>query len=268
MSISKRKAEPVSVELMQKWLREGRGSGEREKYREWHTAERTPTPSHSGKLPCPLTGRELRSFLSEGEEGLFLGALRDCDISDARENFPLATTLTERICLAFRFPHPGGTNPANALLPFTTDLLVSRRSSPRFVALTTKPRETLRRPKDCLSLFVEHVHWSLLSVPFFAATELEMPKGSLKSLRWLRPERLAEDVSAADAALAGAFYREACDADWSNALILVVRAISSRLHIESERGLEVFKTLVWDGTIECDISRGITDQTRYAVTFD
>lgn len=267
MSISKRKAEPVSVELMQKWLREGRGSGEREAYWPWHTAERTPTPSHSGKLACPLTGRALRSFLSEGEEGLFLGALRDREISDARENFPLGTTLTERICLAFRIEHPGGKNPANALLPFTTDLLVSRRSPPRYVALTTKPRETLRRPKECLSLFVEHVHWSLFGVPFFAATELEMPKKSLMSLRWLRPARLPEALSDADAALAAAFYREACDADWSAALILVVRAISSRLHIEAERGLEIFKTLVWDGSFECDISRGITDQTRNAVTF-
>jgi hypothetical protein len=267
MSIRGIKQPPVTVELLHKWLKEGRGSGEGKDYKPWLTAEKTLTPSHSGKGKCPLTGRETRSHLSDGEEGVFLGAIRDPSTIDARENFPLSTVLTLKICDEMGVPHLGGAG-GTAFMPFTTDLLVTRKVPPKYVALSFKPRHRLKKPKDCASLFVEHVYWSLFDIPFLVATDLEVTDNELISLRWLCPADLPQTRNGPTRKLVAEFYREAADADWSPPLMQVVRAISKKLEIDSGEGLEIFKLLVWDGSINCDLSRRIKGDICYAVNFD
>ncbi|MFG6433718.1 hypothetical protein [Roseateles sp. LYH14W] len=267
MSIRGIKPPPVTVELLHKWLKAGRGSGEGKDYQPWLTAEKTLTMSHSGKKVCPLTGRELRSHLSDGEQGIFLGAIRDPNTIDTRENFPLSTVLTLKICDEMGVPHLGG-NDGTAFLPFTTDLLVTRKVPPKYVALTFKLRHVLKKPRDCTSLFVEHTYWSLFDVPFLVVTDVEVATNELISLRWLCPAHLPQTRKGPTKKLIAEFYREAAEADWSPPLMHVVRTISKKLKIDSGQGLELLKLLVWDGSIKCDLSRRITGDICNAVNFD
>jgi len=262
MSIRNEKPPTVSSRQLKNWLEQGRGTGSGAAYKPWHTTENIDTPSHSGEYLCLLSNR-VRYFLSEGEEGLVYGVLRDKDVTDARENVALATDLTERICQGFGIRHPTYGGPDEVLMPFTTDLLVTRRAAPIFVALSFKKRKAISNAKHCASLFVEHAYWSLHQVPYLVATELEVTDNAVGSLRFLRPEQRDKPV---EPGTYEEFLRRARAADWSGPLLHTVRTISRVMNIKSDLGLQVFKSLVWDGRLECDLERKVHAQLRNAVS--
>jgi hypothetical protein len=264
MSNQHERSRIVSAKLMQSWLEQGRGMGSEKSTRGWHTTENMDAPSHSAREKCPFEGR-YRDYLSEGEEGLYYGAYRDKDVVEARENVLLSSSLTWRICKELGKPHPVYRGPDKVLMPFTTDLLISRSKSPKTVALSFKLREHLKTSREYLSLMVERAYWALHDVPFAVATDLELPKSVRESLRFLRPEQPRLQGTAAEQELRAKFYRAACKADWSKPLLVVVRDISSALHIDSDVGLQVLKRLLWDADIECDLTRSLDGTTRNAV---
>jgi hypothetical protein len=263
MASSRRKS-IISARALQNLVDKGVGAGEGPEYRPLVTTENMDSSGHSGKYECPLTHR-LRHFLSEIEEGLVLGALRDPKVTDVRENFVLATGLTEKICAQLGIQHPQSTGAGKPLIPFTTDLLVSRQTPPHRVAFSGKKRSVLRDPKDRArrTLLVEHVYWSLHEVPFLVVTDLQITKNTLDSLNFLRPEgQVAEQGHANDAK----FLRLALRTDWSAPLTDCVRQISAEMRIQSEVGMRIFKYLVWRGRLACDLERGIGPESRNAIS--
>lgn len=264
MSIRNEKPRTVSAKLMQSWLEQGRGMGSGPSYRGWHTTENTDTPSHSAREKCPFENR-IRDFLSDGEEAQCYGAYRDKAVIEARENLPLATTLTKRICEEFGRAHPVYKGPDKVLMPFTTDLFLTRSSHPKRVALSFKLRDHLKNSKEYFSLMVERTFWALHDVPFMTATDLELTGNARKSLVFLRPDKPRDQGSPSEQELRAKFYLAACDSDWSRPLIVVVREISETLRIDSSVGLQIAKRLLWDGDLDCDLERGLDTTCRNAV---
>lgn len=165
MSISRKKS-TISSKALAALFQRGVGSGLGKTYQPLHTTENMDAIGRSGKYACPLTGRT-RHFMSDGEERLIYGALRDLEVEDARENYPLAIGLTRQIAQAMDIKHSSSTGVGKPLIPYSTDLLVTRRVAPRYVALSARTRAALKGPEDNNSLLIEHAYWTLHEVPFF-----------------------------------------------------------------------------------------------------
>lgn len=263
MSISGRKAS-FSARALETWIASGRGSGSGSTFKPWHTTENTDTPSHSGKYRCELTQR-YRHFLSDTEEGALYGALRDLAVTDAREDIRLEHLLTERICTALGWEHPRSTGAGTPLVPYTTDLLVTRTEPPKYVAISCATRKRLRKPSDSKSLVVEHIYWSLHQVPFLVLTDLEVTRSRLLSLRFLQPDLQAASAYREMAGDRERFFERARRADWSGTLLTGVRELAAELDMDSKEALEHLRALIWQGRLWCDLSREIKESTRNAV---
>lgn len=263
MSISGKQPE-VSAETLQGWIERGIGSGTGKSYKPFQTAHNTTTPSHSGYYTCLITGRE-RSYLSDLEDGLALACSRDRYVIDMRENFPLSTGLTSRICESLGVDHRRSAGKGNPLYPYTTDLLLTRDAPPYSIAFSAKQRKHLRCYKDWGSLLIEYVYWSLHKVPFFVVTEFELSKNAIESLRFLVPAASGFFEQSLER---NRFIKEAQQADWSRPLIEVVREISAVAKISSDSGMSAFKDLVWSRKLECDLERRIHKDIRNAVVVE
>jgi hypothetical protein len=262
MSVSGRKAS-ISASALQSRIDRGEGEGIGPNFQPWHTTQNSKGPGHKGKYECPITKR-VRYFLSETEEGTIYSCLRDPDVEDARENIRLAIGLTRPICEHLGIRHPRSTGEGEPLLPYTTDLLLTRRTPPRHIALYLKLRASLRKPSESNSLLVEHAYWSLHRVPFFVVTDHEISRNALESLRFFRPKGHLADLER-DKERREEFLKHAFSADWSAQLLDVVRGISVAMGIDGTDGLELFKALVWNNSLECDMERGIGAHTRNAL---
>ncbi|MBQ0920438.1 hypothetical protein KBW71_18545 [Hydrogenophaga aromaticivorans] len=251
----------VSAQALLKLFQRGVGTGTEKAYEGFFTTANVDTASHSGKGFCALEGR-YRHWLSETEEGLLLGSLRDPFVTGARESFPLTIALTKRICETFAFRHIRSSGSGRPLVPYTTDLLISRSTPPLHIALSGKVRRHLRKIENYRSMMVEHVYWSLYDVPHLVATEAEFTKEVLISLRNLRPPSHLAEADLLSSPNCRSFHVAALAADWSEPLIEVVRTISTRLRIGSEEGMALFKRLAWAGNLEVDLHLGITPRSR------
>lgn len=254
----------ISRRALLEAFKRGVGTGVGKDYKGWHTTENYDALAHSGKDHCELEGRD-RHWLSETEEAMTYGAMRDPLTIGARENFPLTISVTQRICETLGCRHPQSKGSGRPLVPFTTDLLVTRSAAPTHIALSAKTRSKLRDSKSHRSLMVERAYWFLYDVPFFVVTESEVTRNILISLRTLRPElHRAEDDLLGDA-ICKNFWTLSQNSDWSQPLIEVVRKISQVAGVPSTEGMKIFKRLAWAGELNCDLTLGITPQTRNAV---
>jgi hypothetical protein len=101
-------------------------------------------------------------------------------------------------------------------------------------------------------------------VPFFVVTDHEISRNALESLRFFRPKGHLADLER-DKERREEFLKHAFSADWSAQLLDVVRGISVAMGIDGTDGLELFKALVWNNSLECDMERGIGAHTRNAL---
>jgi hypothetical protein len=265
MSQGRNRVPMVTSSMMQHWLDRGRGAGHGKDYVPWHTTENFDSFGHSVKGICSLTGRKRYCF-GDVEEAMRLALERRSDVEEVQENFPLLpTALTQKICMRLGWRHPVFTGPDRVLIPYTTDALVFRTSSPRRIAIGCTTRSHLFNAAKCRSILVQSVFWSLWNVPFFACTELELNADVLTSLRFLSPDPKVETPQSRDPAVIAEFRRRACESSWRAPLIEVVRRISAEMKIESTVGLSILKGLLWRGDLECDLRKGLSDQTRFAV---
>lgn len=253
----------ISASALQSQFDRGVGRGHGENYQPPITTENFDSLGHSGKYLCPLTQR-YRHYLSDLEEGATLAALEDIEVTDARENYPLAIGLTEAICQGLGLKHPRSKGQGKPLIPFTADLLLTRKTEPRNVAVLCKPREALRNPQERKEICVQHVYWSLHAVPIVVVTDLELTKNIHETLCFLSPQARPDRTFLKQPDV-GKLLQAARSADWSAPLLEVVRTIAAQIGIDSTRAMAICKHLMRCQALPCDYERRISDDTRNAV---
>ena len=242
MSVSGKKS-TISAKALKALFDKGVGRGSGAEYLPWLHTSNTNSIGRSGKYDCPLTDRR-RDFLSDGEERLVYSALRDLQVTDARENYPLAIGLTAQIAAALGIAHISSTGPGKPLTPYTTDLLLTRKTPPIYVALSWRERSALAHPEQNNSLLVEYVYWTLHEIPFLCATELEVSKNAKISLEALRLEVHHVQSDLRKQPTVDAYWRAARKADWSAPAREVSAAISKEVKVDSKRGLRILYDLI------------------------
>lgn len=180
--------------VLERFHRDGRGTGIYEDYTGWHQVTRGDPTSRGRSHIMTLRGRH-HDFLSDLERNVALFAWMNVRLVDLREQFPLAVEAdaheldiylrptcqplfpgTQRIARQLSIRHPTLQEKGGARTPWvmTTDLLLTlrkRNGTLGLLALSCKYRKELqsRRKKELLA--IERAYWLARGVPWRLLTE-------------------------------------------------------------------------------------------------
>lgn len=162
--------------LLERWLKEGRGSGEGEFYKPWLTIHDFASIGRSHRIPDWQHGR-LRHLMSDLEEIIFYLLSWNERVTDIREQFPLLP-LEETLWIAEEL---GIKHPADPISRFpivmTTDFLLKTKSEPGdlYVARTVKPGDHLNNPRIVAKFAIERRYWKTRNVDWGIITDHKLP---------------------------------------------------------------------------------------------
>ncbi len=210
-------------QVLARFAREGRGTGQYETYIPWHRVSRGD-PSSRGRSHLQMWNGRQRELLSDGEwvDTFFAAALPN--LKDIREQFPLSVEFgrheladyvvdaptgeypgTKAIAERLGFSHPeiSGDGTSADWTP-TTDLLlllVDRAGRFELLAVAIKPSTTLTKSMR-RSLVLEKAYWDARQVPWLLITPEQFDGRVALTLRCSMPWALGDKVVEEDKKIA------------------------------------------------------------------
>ena len=183
--------EPIERKRMERFLKEGRGKGEKGEYKPWLTVRDVTSRGRSSRDNGWKTGRT-HHLLSTLELLAFYCLCWPLKILDIREQFPLLP-LEETLELAkdcgVKHPqHPITKEP----VVLTTDFLITLDQKGGCIeeALTVKPVKDLQSTRVIEKFEIERRYWEARKVKWGIVTEREIPEVLAKNV-----ERMYEAYS-------------------------------------------------------------------------
>lgn len=173
----------LTEEKIQKWIKEGRGSGQLIEYKPWLTIHDVPSTGNASRLKGWKTSRT-HHFLSNIEKNYFFLLEWSDIVLDIREQFPLNREETLRIAEKLNIRHPMDSSVVSVM---TTDFLVSvkDKGKTKYLARAIKPASELEKERVIEKLEIERVYWEENNVDWAIVTELDLPKEFAKNVSWV-----------------------------------------------------------------------------------
>jgi len=172
-----------------KWIKEGRGSGQNSEYKPWITVRDLPS---DGRVHRVFGHKSQRThhLLSDLELAVFLLLEWHQDVIQIREQFPLEIETTSQIAKEAGIVHPSQSGVKQYM---SSDFLVNShdKQQPKFV-LQAKYAEALDDARTIEKLELERRYWSLKEVPWYLITEQDIPQTVIKNIKWLYPAQRDE----------------------------------------------------------------------------
>lgn len=162
---------PLTEERRQRWIDEGRGTGEGPDYKPWLTYSDFASRGDMHRL---LDGRHRRlcHFFSDVEQRIFLYLDASRHVVDIREQYPLDLTITLDIARSLGIRHPR--DPRSGVdLTMTTDLLVkvASRGESKLIAFSCKPDADLGNFNYAEHAEIERRYWQRRDVLWYFVTD-------------------------------------------------------------------------------------------------
>ena len=260
-------------QVLARFAREGRGTGQYETYIPWHLVSRGD-PSSRGRSHLQMWNGRQRELLNDGEWVDTFFATMLPNLKDIREQFPLSADSgrheladyvvdppagyfpgTKTIAEQLRFSHPAiSANGVSADWTPTTDLLLLLESPLgvlELLAVAVKPTAQLTR-KMRKSLALERAYWDARQVPWLLITPEQFDGRVALTLRCSMPWALGDKVVDADTKIATSFAFKGR----GRSLTYVLESISGVLDGDTDRAQRAFWQAVWNGAIPLDLRRG------------
>jgi len=167
---------------IQKWLKDGRGTGRGCEYKPWLTVRDVPSEGRSHRIFGHKTQRT-HHFLSDLELAVFFALEWHSDTEDIREQFPLRIEDTLALSDELGILHPSYQGIPQIM---TSDFLVNTRNAqrPKFV-LQAKYSEALQDARTIEKLELERRYWVQKSIPWMLVTEKDIPNVIFQNISWL-----------------------------------------------------------------------------------
>ncbi|PDZ08609.1 heteromeric transposase endonuclease subunit TnsA [Bacillus pseudomycoides] len=169
-----------------KWLKEGRGTGIGVEYKPWLNIQDVSSLGRSTRLKGIKTGRQ-HEFLSDLERNYFYLAEYSEFIVDIREQFPLLP-LEETIVIAdeLGIKHPVDPK-TNEPVVMTTDFLLTMDKGEGMVevARTIKMKDELLKKRVMEKFDIERVYWERRKIDWGITTELQIPKTLSRNISYI-----------------------------------------------------------------------------------
>ncbi|HDX9578519.1 TPA: heteromeric transposase endonuclease subunit TnsA [Bacillus pseudomycoides] len=171
---------------IEKWIREGRGSGVGANYKPWLKIQDVSSLGRSTRLKGIKTSRQ-HEFLSDLERNYFYLTEHSDFIFDIREQFPLLP-LEETIVIADELGIKHSTDPKTGEpIVMTTDFLltVDKGQGVFEVARTIKMKDELLKERVLEKFEIEREYWQRRDVDWGIVTEEEIHKVMARNISYI-----------------------------------------------------------------------------------
>lgn len=164
----------------------GHGKGTRADYRPWITATMISSLGRTRRVWSDKTNR-VHHLLSDVEFHLFVALEWSQDVTDVREQFPLARdhTLEAARKLGVKHPYYPGTNVATVM---TVDFMVTRirNGKPVLEAFDAKRTEDAESELSLTKLEIARETLSLLGIEHHIVLHSSIPMSTIENINWVR----------------------------------------------------------------------------------
>lgn len=171
---------------IEKWIKQGRGSGIGSDYKPWLKIQDVSSLGRSTRLKGMKTGRQ-HEFLSDLERNYFYLTEYSNFVIDIREQFPLLP-LEETIVIAdeLGLKHPADPK-TNELIVMTTDFLLTMSNADGAfeVARTIKMKDELLKERVLEKFEIEREYWRRRDIDWGIVTEAEIPKKMARNISYI-----------------------------------------------------------------------------------
>ena len=184
----------VSEKKIEKWVKQGRGTGHGSGYLPWLTIHDTSSHGLSSRPPGVTTGR-IHHLLSNNEAAVFYQADWSQAVLDIREQFPLPRSETRAIASHMGVAHP---RDRGVDVVMTTDFLLDVRGQDpwlsfelppgdgaRQLAIAVKPDDVFFSMRALDKLEIERRYWTDRRVEWLLLTECQLSRARMLKLQWL-----------------------------------------------------------------------------------
>lgn len=171
---------------IEKWIKEGRGTGIGSEYKPWLNIQDVASMGRSTRLKGIKTNRQ-HEFLSDLERNYFYLTEYSDFVIDIREQFPLLP-LEETIVIADELGIKYPTDPkVQEPIVMTTDFLltVDKGEGPVELARTIKMKDELLKERVIEKFEIERVYWERRQIDWGIVTELEIPKEMARNISYI-----------------------------------------------------------------------------------
>jgi hypothetical protein len=248
---------------IEKWIKEGRGTGRGPEYKPWLNIQDVSSSGRSTRLRGIKTRRQ-HEFLSDFEKNYFYLSEFSDYITDIREQFPLLP-LEETVLIAeeLGIPHPKHPMTGEYVVMTTDFLLTVSKENQNFdIARTVKIKEDLFNERVIQKFEIEREYWRRRDIDWAIVTEEEINKTYARNISYAHSYY---DISNHDSFQN---FDEASFRDLVFELIkrllnekATIRVIASQfdrdLHLPSGSGLTIFYHLIIRKIISIDFSKAL-----------
>ncbi len=171
---------------VEKWIKEGRGSGVGADYKPWLNIQDVSSLGRSTRLKGIKTNRQ-HEFLSDLERNYFYLSEYSDFVVDIREQYPLLP-LEETIVIADELGIKHPTNPkTQEPVVMSTDFLLTVDKGEGLVELarTIKMKDELLKERVIEKFEIERVYWERRQIDWGIVTELEIPKEMARNISYI-----------------------------------------------------------------------------------
>lgn len=171
---------------IEKWIKEGRGSGIGSEYKPWLKIQDVSSLGRSTRLKGIKTNRQ-HEFLSDLERNYFYITEYSDLVFDIREQFPLLP-LEETIVIADELGIKHPTNPKTGEpIVMTTDFLltINKGKGVLEVARTIKMKDELLKENVLKKFEIEREYWLRKDIDWGIVTEEEIPKTMARNISYI-----------------------------------------------------------------------------------
>jgi TnsA endonuclease N terminal/TnsA endonuclease C terminal len=176
MTISRYSMTPQKI---QKWIKQGRGTGDLQDYKPWLTIRDVPSNGWRTRIDGLVADRK-HHMLSDGETNLFKLLDLSPNTKDLKEQYPLLPLeATLAIAKSLGIKHP--TDPiTKEFIVITIDLLWCTKSGEQN-PIDVKPRDKLLNPRIIEKFEIGRVFLKIQNQLWRLSTELEIPEELLNN---------------------------------------------------------------------------------------
>jgi hypothetical protein len=178
---------------IQRFIKEGRGSGEGQNYKPWLTIQDVPSEGVTERKWGWKTKR-IHHFLSQLECQVFYAfEWSDCVI-DIKEQYPLNRNSTVEIAEKLNIKHPKYPN-SDVTTVLTTDFVikVADKQGYKTYARTVKMSKDLEKRRTIEKLEIERVYWENRGIDWGIITENEINKYFAKNMEYIHSSYFLPD---------------------------------------------------------------------------
>lgn len=228
---------------IEKFEKEGRGTGTGAQYKPWITIQDFPSSGLAIRCKGWKTNR-IHHFLSKLEQSYFYLMEWSPSVIDIREQFPLTREDTLYISQEKGIKHPVDTK-TKVPIVMTTDFLItiSTMGGHKHLARTVKLSKELETERVLAKFEIERSYWEQRNIEWGIVTERELPKSMIENIQWLHTSYFDNEELPAEVTQTYLEYMEEALKQSDMSIIEFVTQFDKKYQLESGRGLELLKYL-------------------------